>query len=117
MAPKDPDVFAGLKVPRVDVPVRAAREAQPRVALGLGGGSSKRKVRAVAEDLGARVLNDALFPSSARSRRRNYATKSSGEKKALEAAEKSTDADKRAAATRDAAEQLRADVAAATRPV
>ena len=90
---------------------------KPRVALVFVCGSSKLKVRAVAEDLGARVLNDALFPSSARSRRRNYATKSSGEKKALEAAEKATDADKRAAATRDAAEQLRAAVAAATAEV
>ena len=49
---------------------------KPRVALVFVCGSSKLKVRAVAEDLGARVLNDALFPSSARSRRRNYATKS-----------------------------------------
>ena len=99
-------------------PVAGAADAlsalKPRVALVFVCGSSKLKVRAVAEDLGARVLNDALFPSSARSRRRNYATKSSGEKKALEAAEKATDADKRAAVTRDAAEQLRADVAAAT---
>lgn len=94
--------------------VAALATLRPRVALVFVCSSSKLKVRAVAEELGARVLNDALFPSSARSRRRNYATKSDNQKKAEEKAEKSTDAEKRAAVTRAAAEQLRDDVAAAT---
>ena len=114
IAPKRVVHRSSTKADAVAGAADALSALKPRVALVFVCGSSKLKVRAVAEDLGARVLNDALFPSSARSRRRNYATKSSGEKKALEAAEKATDADKRAAATRDAAEQLRADVAAAT---
>ncbi|KAK7249441.1 helicase [Aureococcus anophagefferens] len=77
-------------------------------------------VRAVADALGARaagetvVLNDALFPSSQRNRRRGYADADAAEKKAREARERAMDSGGRDALSRAGAEELRAALGAAT---
>ena len=88
----------------------ALRDTKPRLALVFVTSASGLKVRPVAEGLGAlgdaRVLNDELFPSSQRGRRRGYTLKSAAEKKALEAAEEAMDARAGAAFPRRASRNI-----------
>ena len=104
----------------LDAVVDALAALKPARALLFVCSSSGLKVRAVADALGARaagetvVLNDALFPSSQRNRRRGYADADAAEKKAREARERAMDSGGRDALSRAGAEELRAALGAAT---
>ncbi|KAH8053592.1 helicase [Aureococcus anophagefferens] len=102
----------------LDAVVDALGALKPARALLFVCSSSGLKVRAVADALGARaagetvVLNDALFPSSQRNRRRGYADADAAEKK--RARERAMDSGGRDALSRAGAEELRAALGAAT---
>ena len=104
----------------LDALLAAAAFSKPARALVFVCSSSGLKVRGVADALrrGAPgqtlVLNDALFPSSQRNRRRNYKATDAKTKKALDAREKAMDSDTRVSLTTSAATGLKAQLHAAS---